>query len=145
MKHATEHEEQATFFDWVRWKENRDDRYEQIYAIANGQLRKTAVGVRLKREGVRAGVLDISIDVPMGRFHGAKIEMKRTGERLTDKQGRAMERNRRYGYACTMARTGSEAILWVMSYFQEPRDAIARKAVELGYNKEIPDVHANDG
>lgn len=146
MKLWEEHAEQVLFFDWIRRERVRDERYKQVYAIANGQLRSTAVGVRLKAEGVTKGVLDIAVDVPMGDYHGAKIEMKKPGLSPSREQQEFIERNDRFGYAVLVARSGAEAIVWLMQYMMEPYDKIARLAQQLGHKGSLPDVHGeSDG
>lgn len=141
MKHWVEHAEQVLFFDWVRWRAPRDDRYEQVYAIANGQLRHTTVGARLRAEGVKKGVLDIAVDVPAGKYHGAKIEMKEPGRSLSPEQKKVAEDSRSFGYAVYVARSGDEAILWLMSYFDEAPDDIKKEADKLGFDGKFPKAH----
>lgn len=141
MQSVYEHDEQSAYFDWVRWNECRDERFQQIYAIPNGQLRSTAIGVRLKREGVRAGVLDINIDVPSGKYHGARIEMKAGRNRPTKKQAEQIERNEKFGYVSTVCWSAAEAILFTMAYFGAGMNEIRKKAVELGYQGEIDELH----
>jgi len=51
------------------------------YATPNGGNRNIVTAVKLKREGVKAGVPDIFIPVPVGGYHGLYIEMKRVGGR----------------------------------------------------------------
>jgi len=144
MRHASESEQQVTFFDWVRLRERTDERYQQIYAVPNGQLRQTAVACRLRQEGVRKGVLDINVDVPSGRFHGAKIEMKVEGRYLTKEQREAAQRNERFGYAVKVAHSAGEAMIWLMAYLGESRQEIHRIAKQMFYSGDIPDPHEGE-
>jgi len=47
-----------------------------LYASANGGLRTAATAGRLKGEGVKAGVFDLSLDCARRGFHGLRIELK---------------------------------------------------------------------
>jgi len=60
-----------------------------VYSVPNGGKRDPKEAARLKREGVLAGVPDVVLAAPRGRWHGLYIEMKReTGGRLSDAQTR---------------------------------------------------------
>ena len=49
-----------------------------LFAIPNGGYRNPREAIRLKREGVRAGVPDLMLAIPKDPYHGLFIEMKRT-------------------------------------------------------------------
>ena len=70
---------QAALFTWASWNEAKHPDLRKMYAIPNGGLRNKATGAKLKSQGVRAGVLDINLDVARNGFHGLRIEMKRPG------------------------------------------------------------------
>ena len=70
-KIPSEHIEQAFFVQWARRKEL------PIFAIPNGGARHIKVAMKLKLEGVRAGVPDLFIALAVGKYHGLFIEMKR--------------------------------------------------------------------
>lgn len=71
----TEHAEQVAF---VQWFELTYPNY-LLFAIPNGEKRGIHAAVRLKREGVRAGLPDLFIAQPRGLYGGLFIEMKRKG------------------------------------------------------------------
>ena len=48
-----------------------------LYAIPNGGKRSKMEGIKLKRQGVKAGVSDLHLPVPMNGCHGLWIEMKK--------------------------------------------------------------------
>lgn len=47
-----------------------------LYAVPNGGVRNKATAGRLKAEGVRAGYPDLGLDVPVGKWHGMRVELK---------------------------------------------------------------------
>lgn len=64
-------------FGWAAMSERRYPDLRKLYAVPNGGQRNPIVAAKLKAQGVRAGVLDISLDVARHGFHGLRIEMKR--------------------------------------------------------------------
>lgn len=49
-----------------------------LYAVPNGGRRDKAEAAHLKRQGVRAGVPDLCLAVPKGKYHGLYIELSAT-------------------------------------------------------------------
>ncbi len=82
MQKTSEHSIQKAYFDWARM--HRVAR--RAYAIPNGGHRNIATAARLKAEGVRAGVLDVHLPVPVGGLHGLWIEFKSGYNKLTNEQ-----------------------------------------------------------
>lgn len=93
----TEHAEQSALFTWAGHAQAAHPVLRLLYAIPNGGRRiakVTATGIRyspeakkLKREGVKAGVLDVCLPVARGPYHGLYIEMKRKkGSTTSDEQ-----------------------------------------------------------
>ena len=68
-----EHIEQKHFKQWF------EVRYPKklMFAVPNGGMRNIKVAMKLKAEGVKAGVPDICIPEPSGNYHGLFIEMKK--------------------------------------------------------------------
>jgi hypothetical protein len=83
----SEHVEQREFVQWVRQNTSF-----LIYAIPNGGGRSAAEGMRLKCEGVLAGMPDLH--VPELRLW---IEMKRKGGKARESQRTIHERLRAFG------------------------------------------------
>lgn len=50
-----------------------------LFAIPNGQIRHIGTAVKLKLEGVRAGVSDYMLALPRGGKHGLFLELKKGG------------------------------------------------------------------
>lgn len=73
---GTEHSIQSAFFAWCN-KQTHDVRLKQAFAIPNGGERTSVAASRLKVEGVKTGVPDIFIPIPVGIYHGLFIEFKK--------------------------------------------------------------------
>lgn len=96
----TEHVEQREFVQWVRqWTPYL------VLAIANGGKRGKAEAMRLKAEGVTAGVPDLQIP-----FFNLWIEMKAGGGSLSPVQREMHERLRGQGQTVVTCFSTDEAI-----------------------------------
>lgn len=82
--HRSEAQEQTDLFCWASYFPE----LEHMFAIPNGGSRHPAEAANLKRQGVKAGVPDIFIPAPKGKYHGAFIEMKVRKNKTTDNQNR---------------------------------------------------------
>jgi len=76
MTCRSEHEEQAALFQWVNLNLKKYPALSLMFAVPNGGKRHLGTAIKLKKEGVRAGVPDICLPVPRGKFAGLWIEMK---------------------------------------------------------------------
>lgn len=117
----TEHDIQATFFDWVRLKEKHDWRFSLIFAVPNGGHRHPVVARKLQREGARAGVPDVLIMVPgtyaEKAYPGAVIEFKSKSGALTDNQSGMLHLINKAGFLVSVMRHPDHAISFIESYF----------------------------
>lgn len=75
--HPSEHDEQVALIRW--WDAyaalHKID-HRLLFAIPNGGSRHKAVAGKLKAEGVRAGVPDLMLAIPVGGRHGLFLELK---------------------------------------------------------------------
>lgn len=69
-----------------------------MFAIPNGGKRHIATAVKMKREGVKAGIPDTFLAVARGTLHGLFIEFKAKGGSVTPIQKAVHERLRENGY-----------------------------------------------
>lgn len=83
---SIESEHQIAFFVWVERSVKKYPALEWIHHIPNGGKRSPATAARLKREGVKAGVLDVFLPFPSRGFAGLYIEFKAGKNKLTDNQ-----------------------------------------------------------
>jgi len=89
LKHI-ESQHQIALFNWARHRKLNAEIYpvypgstifDYLIASANGGARNAKEGARLKREGVKAGYPDITLDLPSKEYHGLRIELKKPKER----------------------------------------------------------------
>lgn len=71
-----------------------------LYHVPNGGKRDSRTASMMKREGVRAGILDLALDVARGGYHGFRCELKRpkSKERPTKEQEEYMGFLEEQGY-----------------------------------------------
>ena len=91
-----ESQNQQALFRWAELSLSKYPGLEMLYAIPNGGYRNKITAARLKREGVKAGVLDINLDVAGHGYHGLRIEMKSKKGYLTKAQGERIKKNSEY-------------------------------------------------
>ena len=72
----SEDTEQMSVMDWARWNQNAHPELELLHHCPNGGSRNKAEAVKLKQMGVKAGIPDLCLPVPMGVYSGLYIEMK---------------------------------------------------------------------
>lgn len=103
-----------------------------LFAIPNGGQRSITEAVRLKAEGVLAGVPDLFIARASGAMHGLFIEMKRAkggvngksgGGKVSEKQQAVMLTLSQEGYAVMVAHGCDEAWPFVKQYLNESKTA----------------------
>jgi len=108
----SEHDEQVGLFEWAGF----NDKLRWLFAIPNGGHRHKAVAIKLKREGVRAGVWDIFLPIPSEKYHGLFMEMKYGKNNLTDKQKEFGIFVRAKGYKTAVAYNWEEAQQQIEDY-----------------------------
>lgn len=102
-----EHREQAAF---IRWCRLRPGATRRVLAIPNGRKRTASEAGKLKAEGVRAGVLDVFLPVPVAGLPGLWVEFKAGRNNLTDEQREEAALLVRDGYPVLVAWDWSEAV-----------------------------------
>lgn len=70
-----------------------------LYTVPNGGRRDKAKAAHLKRQGVRAGVPDLCLAVPKGKYHGLYIELKVGNNKTSEHQDKWLQNLSRCGYA----------------------------------------------
>ncbi len=110
-----EHNEQVALMQWTIKAKGK---YPELllHAIPNGGRRDAITGRKLKEEGVKAGVPDLSLPVARGGYHGLYIEMKSVNGRINPRQARWLELLDKQGYLTEVCRSSMEAIGVLMAY-----------------------------
>lgn len=114
----TEHGEQAALFQWAAMHEGRWPELRWMFAIPNGGKRATITAVRLRAEGVKAGVPDVFLPVPMAGWCGLWIEMKVGSNKPTAKQREWLAGLALQGYKTAVCWGAVEAIETIENYLR---------------------------
>src|SRR5262245_53141739 len=67
---GTEHSQQVAAFEWLATTYENHPELRLVFAVPNGGLRHKATAIRLRREGVRAGVPDVCVPLAHRGFNG---------------------------------------------------------------------------
>lgn len=81
-----EHEHQVSLFNWAKLNEGNYPELELLYANPMGGKRPKRTAARMKAEGAKAGIPDITLPVARHGHHGLYIEMKTGKNKPTDSQ-----------------------------------------------------------
>ena len=111
-----EHRIQAALFEWAKYASAQHPGLKLMFAIPNGGARDAITGAMLKHEGVKPGVPDIFLPMPMGSFHGLFIELKTVKGRPSIQQSEWLTNLSNQGYAATLCRGLHEAIDTISRY-----------------------------
>lgn len=103
----------------VKWFRLQYPRYARLlFAVPNGGARSAVTGSILKTEGVVAGVSDLILLIPSGRYHALCIEMKATNGRQQDSQKIWEKEVSKRGYKYVVCRSVEEFIEVINSYIE---------------------------
>lgn len=116
-RHPEEDEQQA-LFQWVEWVSGKHPELEMLFHIPNGGKRNKLEAIRLKREGVRAGVPDLFLPVARGGYHGLFIELKAGKGVASLMQREWIARLEKQGYRAQIAVGWEEAAKVIMEYLK---------------------------
>lgn len=110
MPVLTEAEEQTLLFRWAELARGKYPELEMLFHVPNGGSRNQIEAARLKAQGVKAGVPDIWLPVPRGKYHGLVIELKRLkGGRTSREQVQWITSLNVHGYKAVVCRGWIEA------------------------------------
>jgi len=116
----SEHSTQVAFAEWCKWNEAKHPELQLAFAVPNGGKRHVWTAMKLKAEGVRAGVLDWCMPVPIGGYNGLWIEFKFGKNKLTDDQEKYAKLLEQYGHCVAVCYTVDEAIRVTLEYLNPP-------------------------
>lgn len=110
--------EQEAVIRWAEYAKGRYPELKSLYHIPNGGSRNALEAANLKRQGVRAGVPDLCLPAPKGKYAGLYIEMKAGNNKPTQKQTEWLSMLARQGYAAVVCYGADEAIKTIESYLK---------------------------
>lgn len=114
----SEDAEQEAVMEWAAWSPYRKQ-LKWLYHTPNGGSRNKAEAARFKRMGVKSGVSDLCLPLPVGRYHGLYVEMKRRkGGILSDNQAEFIRDAINNGYAAVVAHGADEAVKAITDYLE---------------------------
>lgn len=113
--------EQMGVVDWANWNTNRFPELKLLFHIPNGGKRSATEAARFKAMGVKAGVPDLCLPVPMNGYAGLYIEMKYGKNKTTDAQKEWIADLKAQGYKVTVCYGGEEATRELEAYLQGSR------------------------
>jgi len=119
-----EHDIQCAYFEWARNPATlkKYPKIRWLHAIANGGARHVVVAVKLKREGVLKGILDVCLPCCSGDKHVTystlRIEFKRPKEKETKEQIEFAEFCRNEGQKCVVCFDSIDAIQITKDYLE---------------------------
>ena len=114
----TESEEQIALFQWASLQVGRYPELDLLYHIPNGGHRHKTTAIRLKKEGVKAGVPDLCLPVPRSGYHGLYIELKAGRNDTTENQDRWLEALKQNGYYTAICHGWEAATKVIIKYLK---------------------------
>ena len=128
-----EHIEQAHLIQWADTViADLHPNAGKLFAIPNGGHRNKHVALKLKEEGVRAGVLDLLFPEARGGYFGLWIEMKVRPNKPTPEQLALIRQHLADGYYAAVCYTAEQAqtlLLWYLELAPTPRHVAAMPPV----------------
>lgn len=111
-----ERSEQIMLIEWAELMQRRLPALKWLYHVPNGGKRDPVTGALLKKMGVKAGVPDLFLPEPAGKFHGLYIEMKCGNGRPSDEQRKWIAHLCEAGYAVHVCYGFKEAAKVILDY-----------------------------
>jgi len=112
----SEHSEQCALFEWAAIKSHVIPELGYLFAIPNGGFRHKATAGKLKAEGLKAGIPDISLPIARGDYIGFWVEMKFGKNKLTKHQKRWVNFLREHGHYVAICWSMEEACDEILRY-----------------------------
>ena len=113
---SSEDYEQTMVITWAHWLEIGHPELQLLYHIPNGGSRNKIEAAKLKGMGVKAGVPDLHLPVPKGKYCGLWIEMKYGDGRVRPAQKEFMEMAADQGAYCVVCYGADAAIEIIKQY-----------------------------
>ena len=108
--------EQQGLFRWANYMSGQYPALLLMYHIPNEGKRSRSTGARMKAEGLKPGVPDICLPVPVGKYHGLYIEMKAGKNTTTKNQDDWLEALSGQGYFTAVCWGWEQAAVVITKY-----------------------------
>lgn len=121
---GSEHGAQSALFAWAALSVGKYPQLKYMFAIPNGGLRDVRTAANLKAEGVKAGVPDIFLPVPLhpygadNCYAGLFLELKVGKNKPTKEQLEYIEYLKSAGYYCYVCYTWNVARDTIVAYLE---------------------------
>jgi hypothetical protein len=119
-------DEQAAVFQHAALRARTDPRWGLLFAIPNGKAASSIrEAVNAKRTGLKRGVPDMFLPVPVGEWHGLFVELKRANGVKSDlkpEQVDWLQRLQNAGYQTAVAFGWKEAAAEIAGYLGDSDD-----------------------
>ncbi len=116
MRKSKEHNLQVACVKWFRYQFPHFA--DLLWATPNGGSRNKLEAIRLKAEGVKAGVPDLFLCIAKGKYHGFFIEMKVGRNKPTLSQKSMMAQITRQGFKCVVCYSFEQFETEIREYFK---------------------------
>lgn len=118
--YPTEHQDQVSIVSWANLQAVTIPALRMLFAVPNGARTSVGTAKKLVAEGLKKGVPDLWLPVPLNGYHGLVIEMKRQrGGVLSREQEWWLRELTGQGYSAHMAEGFDEARRIIMCYLGE--------------------------
>ena len=118
MQHI-EDNEQTILIRWAKFESGKHPELDWLFHIPNGGKRSKIEAARFKAMGVQAGIPDLFLPVPRGKYHGLFIEMKAPKGRTSAAQNVWIERLGKNGYTVKVCYGFEQAQKALLDYLAE--------------------------
>ena len=119
----SEHDEQSALMDWIYLTAWKHPELHLFYHIPNEGKRSPAAAMKLKQEGLKAGVPDNFLPVARGEYHGLYIELKRIrGGKVSPEQQQWIGDLNAQGYLAVVCKGWEEAAEVITKYMEMKND-----------------------
>lgn len=112
-----EHIEQKLLIRWFRMQYPAISKC--LFAIPNGGIRHIRTALKLKEEGVLAGVPDLFLMIPKGDYHGMFIEMKAEKGKIQPSQQQFLDIANNLNYKAIVCYGYEKAKESIQNYLQD--------------------------
>ena len=115
----SESTEQIAVIQWCNYNSYMHPELQLMFHIPNGGKRSKTEAIRLKQEGVKAGVPDLCLPVARRGYHGLFIEMKYGKNKTTENQRQWLKELSNQGYFCKVCNGAEEAVQTINTYLKD--------------------------